>query len=459
MSGHKRATVTISEEEYRRLHQADIMRRFRRRGKDAGPSGHEDFSETLKEMQNRQQQLERALNHLDEDFGWIGAEMMQDVLTQNARYYTRLAELVTESTSNADASLTTLSQRYTEELQREREQFQHEMQSLVQRLDTYEQREQLKAEAARQWLKRCAAFADFVREQCDHERFLPGRLSRILGSLSLAQDNLAGGLLEASLLASQQAFLELSDLQVELERRTIEWQREYRRVYRMLTQLIAELEMNPSLNALGLDGQELPVLVDLDYWSDGKYRQLLGKSRNLLEILLREQPSISAGELARMNTEVRTIIEERFESIIYEARLKALHSQLRMNIAEQALHALENQGFRLSASGYSNEDMRSAFTADLENPDGSRVLIEVIPAGKPEQDLTSELVMMTTHPYLKTEHEARLHWQELCRALNQFDLNVSRPEILATAPEIPEGIQPPPRLPEPLTESTRHHHV
>jgi hypothetical protein len=461
MSGYKRATVTISEEEYRRLHQADMKRRFKEHSKtNARASAQASvLNHALQGMETRQQQLEQAFRELGQDFDWMGAEMMDGILAQNAQRYENLATIIEETYSDTNASLDSLSQRFAEAMQREREQYQHQLQSLSQRLDTYEQREQSKAEAARQWLRQSAGFAEFLQERFDHERFLPGRLSRILDSLSFAQNNLAGGFFESSLQTSQQAFLQLSELHFELEQRIVEWQTEYTRTHAALTGFITEMEMNSSVNAFGLEGEELTEQVDLGYWSNGKYRELLDKSRHLLTLLTREQRSISTEELKRTYRELLPVVTERFESIIYEARLNALNSQLRMNIAERALQALEIQGFRLNTAGYANQDMRAAFKANLENADGSRVMIEILPTDRTNQELTNELVVVTNHPYLKTEHEARLQWQELCRTLNQHDLHVSRPEIRATPFISTEAAENPSPLRETLIQSKRHHNV
>ena len=461
MSGYKRATVKISEEEYRRLHQADMQRRFKEHTKTIKTSAETaDLTVTLNDIANRQRRFEQALSDLDHDFNWIGAEMIQDILAQNSHCYENLATIIADVNSDTNDSLAHLSQRFTAEMERERVQYRQYLQALSQRLDTFEQREQSKAEAARRWLSQSVAFADFIQEQLDHERFLPGRLSRILGSLNFAQSNLAGGFFESSLQTSQQAFLQLSELHFELEQQIVEWQTEYGRAHRALTQFVAELEMNFKVNAFGLEGEELPEQVDLAYWSNGRYRELLDKSRQLLNLLSQEQRSIPTAELRRTHKDLLPILVERFESIIYDARLNALNSQLRMNIAEQALQALENQGFRLNEAGYTKNDMRSAFTANLENPDGSRVTIEVVPAEATKQKLTNELVVITNHPYLKTEQEARLQWQELCRTLNSYDLHVSPPEIRATLPlTIANRADNTPQLRELQLPAKRNHNV
>jgi hypothetical protein len=120
--------------------------------------------------------------------------------------------------------------------------------------------------------------------------------------------------------------------------------------------------------------------------------------------------------------------------------MNALNSQLRMNIAEKALQALENHGFVLDSAGYSGNDMRSQFNARLECQDGSQVTIQVLPTETPPQELSNELVVITTHPYLKSEHEARLHWEELSQTLSRYQLKVSKPEVDSTASSSPLGL-------------------
>lgn len=454
MSGYKRAMVTISQEEYRRLHQADVKRRFQeiaRKVKGSGETG--ELFNTLQQMESRQRQFEEALYILDQGVNQVEEDAMQEILRENSLCYERLIAVIGQTREDANRSLESLTRHFTEEMQRQRQLYQQNIQALAQRLSLYERREQAKAEAARKWLKQSVAFADFIQAKFDHERFLPGKLFQILGSLKLAQSNLAQGFFESSLQTSQQAFLQLSELHIELEQRILEWQTEFERARSGLNRSIAELEENATVTALGLEGEELPEQVDVPYWSNGKYSDLLEKCRNFLSLLTEEQRALSTEELRHANTELVSVIRERFESIIFEARLNALSSQLRMNIAEQALQALEVHGFRLNESGYMNKDMRSPFTAQLENLDGSRVTIQVLPADRTTQELANELVVITRHPYLKTEHEARLQWEELCRALNLYNLSVGRPEVRAAPPADPGPSEPPPLLDLQLTSA------
>jgi hypothetical protein len=385
-------------------------------------------------MESRQQRLEQALNNLDQDFDQIEAEAIQTILSQNALWYENLAAMIEEAASDSSNAFTVLSKQFTEEMRREREHYRRDLYALVQQYGVHAQKEQRKEQVARQWLHQAVMLADFIREQFDHEQFLPGRLLRILQNLEFAQNNLAQGLPEASLQVSQQVFLELSDLHFELEHRLLEWQVEFEKTCTAFKEALAGLISNSQVNALGLQGEELAEKVDLDYWTYGKHHQLMEKCRQVLELLAVGQQRISIDELRRLNSETLPAISQAFESSIYEARLKALNSQLRMNIAERALQALENQGFNLADAGYIGEDMRAPFTAHLENSDGSRVTIQVLPSNNTNQELTNDLVVVTSHPSLKTGQEARSQWEALCSTLTRYNLNVGRPDIRTTPP-------------------------
>jgi len=431
MSGYKHATVTISEQEYRRLHDADMKKRFKKHTRIKAENSDQvaDLANTLRQMENRQRQLERAFGNLDQGLDEMESEAIQEILAQNALCYESLVTIMEDSVSMTNDSVADLSQLFVERLQREREDYQRSLYALVQRIDQVEQGEQMKERAARQWLGRAAGLVDFIQKNYDHQRFLPGRLSRIFERLSFAQQNLAAGFAEASLQSSQQSFLDLSELHIELEQRSLEWQTLYAQTSSVLHQVLSELEVNATVNAFGLQGEELPDQIDLAYWSDGKYSQLVVKCNHFVELLRQDKARITTEELRRIHAELPRVVRESFEAIIYDSRLKALNSQLRMNIAEKALEALECHGFQLNEAGYVDKDMRAPFMAQLSNADGSRVTIQVLPTDQTTRELTNELIVITNHPYLKTEHEARLQWAELCRSLNEYNLDVSRPEV------------------------------
>jgi len=438
MSGYKHATVTISEEEYRRLHSADMNRKFKEFANINAQTTKQanDIQVLLQEMDQRQRLLEESMAEFSQDSSQIDVDCLQEIVIQNSFYHENLEASLEQTTSDLYGAISNVSELFTNELNRDRELYRQNLQALMNRQDSFVQQERSKEGSARHWLSQCEILSDFIQQQYDHERFFPGKLMNILRTLDFAVNNFNQGFSEASLQTSQQAYLELSDFHFELEKMICQWQIEYEKTYFSIRQLIADLELNAKVEALGLQGESLKNEVDLDYWTDGKYSSLLEHSRQLLEYFIQDQNCLTLDDLNRICEQILPTIRRHFESMIYEARLAALNSQLRMNIAEQALQALESHGFKLNESGYANRDMRSQFHAHLESFDGSQVDIQVIPTENASQELSNELFVRTRHPYLKTEHEARMYWDELYRALVQQNLRVNRPEVLPTSRQI-----------------------
>jgi hypothetical protein len=437
MSGYKRATVTISEQEYRRLHDADMKRRFGRNKQEKQDTGqtHLKLSNILQMMESRQRQLEDLLGNVDRHFSRIEAETMQNIIMQNAICYDSLSAVIEETAAYTSDSIASMSQFFEDNMLREREHYRQNIHMLVRQIDEHRQKEFVKEQSARQWLKRAVMMTDFIQEQFDHQRYIPGRLHKIQQSLELAQNNLAEGFFEASLQLSQQTYLELSELHFDLEQRMVQSQAQYERAFLAARQVLADIEAGRQVYALGMQGEELPEMVDINYWTNGKYSALLNKCHMLLEYLKQDTQRISTEDISRVFDEIVPTIRKSFENIVYEARLNVLNSHLRMNIAEKAQQALEKHGYRLCEEGYAERDMRASYKVQLDNQDGTQVTIQVIPKEETDQEMTNDLVVITEHPYLKTEQEARMKWEEIRETLSHYNLNISQ---FQTHPQLPE---------------------
>jgi hypothetical protein len=432
MSGYKHATVTISQDEYRRLQEADIKKRFKEfsriSAQDAGQN--EVVLNLIKEMEVRELQLQNALNSMEQSTQPYDNEILQNILNQNSRYYDNLAGILRETNTDLENTISSLTEEFSQAMQQEREQVFQNLQSLFYEQMLYQGREFEKEDAAQQWLARCLGYAEFIQNQYDHRRFTPGCMERIMRNLGNAEANLANGFTEISIQTSQQSFLELSDLNFELEQLILQWQSAYELTMAEVNDFIMQMDANALVHGLDLQGMELPELVNLDYWTQGRYQQLLIHCKQLANYLVEDRSILSLDDIDRIYNQVLPAIRESFESIVFDSRLGALNSQLRMNIAEKALQALEQHGFVLDKAGYSDNDMRAQFNARLECMDGSQVTIQVLPTEKSSQELSNDLVVITTHPYLKTDHETMLQWEEMSQTLRQYQLKVSRPEVL-----------------------------
>jgi hypothetical protein len=95
---------------------------------------------------------------------------------------------------------------------------------------------------------------------------------------------------------------------------------------------------------------------------------------------------------------------------------------VRINIADLVVQALEQQGFVLQESQYNNNDQRKAFSARVQNLEGSEVIIQVMPV--PGDAGKNELQLHSLDKDMRTEHELRQRSLEISRTLNDYGLVV-----------------------------------
>jgi len=217
---------------------------------------------------------------------------------------------------------------------------------------------------------------------------------------------------------------------VELETRTMEWQNQFEMTYAAARELCKTVLANAQVPALDVAGNELPFAIDLDYWSRNAYRGLLNESKQLQQYLKAHHQTLSLQELQRVRNQELPALQDRLESMIYEARLEAIQSQLRINIADLALQALEVQGYRLEEARFTNDDMRGPFVATLINDDQSSISLRILP--KQGQDLASDLQIVSNDSAIRTAGELFARFQAIRSSLGQKGLTIRQVQSTST---------------------------
>lgn len=425
MSGHKRATVTIGQEEYSRLHAADMQQRFRRKKSvDTGERDRQlqEMNMVFDQMRARQDYYESLIADLDEEILQIEENTSQELLAYQTAFNQELMDRMDVVTEETNAILDTLMERFHEEIQRERTTLYQSLRNLNDQLDQWRREARTKQQIASQWMAQSTRIYRFVDEQFETERFAPGRMRAIKQKLALAQMNLDQGMPEACLQAAQQVFVELSDLRVELETRTLEWQNQFQITYGVAKELQKTILGNAQVPALDVAGNEIPYVVDLDYWSSGAYKALLEEAKGLVQYLKVHQRALDVEKLQGIRNQELAALQNRLESIIYDSRLEAIQSQMRINIADLALQALENQGYRLEQAGFAEEDLRGPFVAKLVNEDRTSIALRILP--KQGRDLSSDLIVVSNDSAMRTAGELFARFQAIRSTLGQKGLTI-----------------------------------
>jgi hypothetical protein len=425
MSGYKHATVTISESEYRRLHDADMKDRFSRVAYNKANRDHEEAEAlrvALQVFEERQHAFQQYIGGLENEIGQVEIETAQALMDQKADHNQELSVRIASLQEESAGALEAVSRYLSEQIESNQRRHVHQLAMVTKHLDALSGDIEHKTVMARQWLDAAVALRNFIETQYDHNRYLPGHFERLDIQMQQATENLQDDMLEAALLGAQQVYVECSQARLELERLTSEWQILFQDASKSVEELLGILIAGKIIPALDTLGRELPIEVNLDQWSDHGHTTLIRHVRYLRSRLRTEADSLTSAELIELIKNVIPGLKKEFNTLVYEARLAVIYSQIRINIADIAIQALERQGFTVNEHGFVENNMRKPYLISLQNIEGSQVLIHVDPIHNAES--ANDLVIESQDTVVRTESELRSRSQEILRSLTHYGLRV-----------------------------------
>lgn len=446
MSGHKHATVSLKEDEYHRLHQAEMRLRFFQQDmpgmiEQISRQTEKNLAVYYASQRQRQEEFSIALQGLNADLEAREAYSSQDILAHQPELLQELQHLSDGSLNHMMDLLTHYEAEQQEKINAIQRTNQDEITRLEKHLDKIVSSNHEKMERAEEWLNVGQRMLHFILEHYPLQLLTPGEVDSLEAQLQQAQTNLEAGMPEAACLAAQQSTMRLSALRLELE--GLQSQREllYQRVQGYLHSLIVRTLNNRHIQACNLDWQEVPVQIEVDYWVNGALSHLYRKVKSFTRQVVEGRDDLTINELHHLLDDTLPGLDHQLKECIYQARVNVLNSQLRFNIADLAVQALACQGYTLQQASFEQEDARGIYFAHLKSLDGSEIVVQVAP--KNETPGQNELHLIASDNTQSTAHEVRLRSQEISRALTQAGLEVGALQV-----ELPT-IDSPIRDPEP----------
>jgi hypothetical protein len=427
MSGRKYTTVTISESEYHRLReQARQLSRLQENLpelRDALYGIQRVISSNIQRMEERQREFQRALNQVH--------ETIREIETETARRLEEQQKRMREAIGDLRREVKSLLKEQEEQLRKEIAETRKHLQTQIDALLT---KEKQKSELALEWIKSAQILRDFiVNNYPRHNKFRPGALEKLERDLQLAQQNFQQGITEAAIASAQSAYLGLSDLRLELEQLETQWQLLQSSALRSTEEILAIARANRQCKAIDINGNELDITIEVDYWTEGKLNKLIQEVEQLQEKIKSEEPIMSIADLKEIVENTAPFLRNQLEEIIWEARLKVLGSQLRINIADIALQALETQNYHLVDATYEEQDQRGKYVVKVRGPQNSEVVIVISP--KEGQYLENDLEIHSFDSEQWSEETLQNRANELSNALSSHGLQAPKPKQIAQYPD------------------------
>ena len=427
MSGHKRATISLSQEEYGRLCQAESDLRQLNKGLETRLVENRQASEQalrseLDKAELRQHEFQQVINQLSgevKDMEWATGQI---ILEQQANFCQAFEHLARDLATETVNAITAESSFLRHQMENERQQRQEQFEQLKGEVNALVGSQRRKLELASTWVQAAGSVCEFIHTHYAHELFTPHQLERLESEVQQARANLSQGLPEAALACAQQAYQRLSYLRIDLEQLQNEWTAIHQAAWEKAVEIYQVALENQVCQAKDLQGNELPFELDVNYWSEGALEGIIIELETLIQRLETDEPHLDTQQLVDLMQKTLPGLHDHLVNIVFLARLALLNSQLRINIADVAVQALETQGYVLQQSSYLNQDMLRGYSASLKNFEGCEVEVCVDPV--PGAASKNELHIRSFDRVQRSQHELRQRSQEVLRSLRLYGLDV-----------------------------------
>jgi hypothetical protein len=437
MSGHKVATVTISQEEYRKLFEAEKNLRYSMNemalleNNSIADETRSIFDQMLSfnqqqltqysssdEIIDHQSEIEHLRNLYDIQFN----ELQQIIAHQN--------ELLHMGDIDKQKDIESLS---------------NQIIKLSQRMDDVNAQVTAQTsldekiggsiqEIVQEYLDEIDFYRQSLSEYNANPGSIPGLMVRIEEGMDLAIYNASHGYLDASLSLLQNLVL---DAKEGLRKVELDQSLKFFLSTNLRNRLISinqRIFKNSLVEAVTREGNLTGVYLDLKDWSDGKYQVALSDVDNLVHWLDVNYDSASYDELKKLENFIGTA-EANFEDAIHTARLNAINSQLKYEVANQILLALVSQGYIPDEGAYADNNGEERYCAKAVNGDGSSVTIFIDSADQVQ--IGSKISIISSDYQQKTQTELQHRAMEIREAVSQYGLGIG---VISEIPIQNEGM-------------------
>jgi len=427
MSGHKRKFISITEDEYRRLHEADMKLRSVSEFSQQRISGivlesDSVMWESIRATQARQNQFTHTVGRLGAEIQAVEQQTGQALLAYEQQLSGALQGSKDQLWQQTESMIDEVGLRFEQQIAEAYHANQETVNYLASLMTDAQEAEAHKAEIAGMWLDAAVDSVNLIESTYPLESDTQSELEILKAELYAAESNIQIQFYDAVLIAAQQVVTKASSLRVQLERAIYDAQLMRRAAINQLQQLLIMADEYQYAQAIDLEGALLPYEINVDFWSGGKLKPWKDETARLAYHLEQDTGSTN---LPRLKKLLRGEVQElrmQLEELIRSARWNALNSQLRINIADLAVQALEAQGFELVESGYSSQDTRRGYTALVKDYSGNEVQIHVEPIEG--TGIENELHIPCEDAGIRTEYELRSRDMEITDALNGYGLQV-----------------------------------
>jgi hypothetical protein len=369
-----------------------------------------------REMESMEDNFNFKIQGLEDDIAEMDLAHRQAMKKQSEEFYKNLSQL----RDWTEQSIDELESRV--EVKFEKQQKQIEQQK--QRIDALYQKERDENQKAKFMLRDLKILVAAIGERCNHNKFAEGRWKQLNEDVQ----RLSSSNVPASSIISQA--MNLTNALWHMEEDVLKAQLKFEVIHNLILNEATELLQTMSKNRTDVyytdeEGKRIQdengkdIKLEIDFWTKDDYKILEERAKDLKNEIetKKEHPNLTEERLKEIRRELNDIKQQQTD-LVKLALKRGFASEERVQISEDIINALEEQGFTLSKfdngefahdymKGEILADQREGVFAVLKNGNGMEVSVII----HPDESLTSN------HIVFQRNDESNLTPDELRRSI------------------------------------------
>lgn len=471
MSGHKRETVTISQEEYRRMYEAERRamydtfsapqqpseERVLERGMEftsifqAAEQRHQEYEQVIQSLQSELREVER---HTQNQFQEKQFRLLEEVKQQTARAESDAQRWVQNRTqqieeefaqfrqsleaeleSNQHALAQQYQNNWKEDIRQIREsnaeyftRFNQRIRAVEQRLHRDDQRMHQMAEAARQWLNDGITLHDYLVNSFPQRSIEGQELAELTHLLDLAQKDFVTGMVESCLSTCRFVSGRMSTLRIRAENTEVIVNQLMQQTLNSLDDLSQKANLCRQIQAIDIEGQPLDMVLDVAQWAPHELQTITDEIIAVEEQVRQQAEYLNPEHLQGILTNEIPHLNARILDLVDHVQHLSLNAQIRYNIAQMVVAAVITQGYRITSGSFEHEDFDQGYVVNARSGDGGELVVRIDPI--PGQVNAHDLHIISQDQRMRTESELRQRAREINKSLKQFNLEITNKQVV-----------------------------
>lgn len=376
MSGEKE--VRLREGEYRRLmnaaHQVENEQSRASALEGQLRQAQRQIDEQRRAADRRHQEFERSIGNLSAELQATTRDFQARLTEQGAEFARRVGQL---------------DQRLDEQRREYRSLIAEQAAHVEQQFARIAAQRRSAAQLAGQWLADAQTILDYIEQHQRHQQFASGELDDLKQKLLMGRGNLAAGHEQTAIGTGQDLYGEALKLQAEIEFRQQEWDAWYGEALTQVRAQLAALEVQQVARwSFDTEQGAQDLNAEIDYWSDGALSALKARLTDSLHRLEQGRATLTLADL-KAEVEANRPVQAELEQIVTSAKERLIASQLRVNIAQDILGELEEQGWELQEHVWEGQDLddgkgwKNGYHLKLRHRGGNEMITIVLPEETP----------------------------------------------------------------------------